>query len=95
MRNAFPHDILGTVYFQLDNTGHLYYIAPIETHTIGLFGGPVVKEVVIVDAYGEEVPKRIPIDNINADSEYSWIDYVYSPNFILERLDWNQKYQLG
>lgn len=95
MRNAFPHDILGTVYFQLDNTGHPYYVAPIETHTIGLFGGPVVKEVAIVDAYGEEVHKRISIDNINADSEYSWVDYVYSPNFILERLDWNQKYQLG
>jgi hypothetical protein len=87
LRFNYPTYMFATPHFEIDETGHPYWICPKIEKTIGLFGGIDVNGAVIVDAvsgectYHEDVPK--------------WVDQVYSAELIIMQYDYRGKYAGG
>jgi len=87
LRFNYPTYMFAVPHFEIDDTGHPYWICPRIEKTIGLFGGIDVNGAVIVDAvsgecsYHEDVPK--------------WVDQVYSAELIIMQYDYRGMYAGG
>lgn len=81
LRFNFPTFMFAEPEFEVNESGHPYWIAPRIVKTIGLFGGRDIKGAVLVDAvtgectYYEEVPQ--------------WVDTLYDPDIIMEQYDYH------
>ena len=81
LRFHYPTMMFSTPEFEIDESGHPWWIAPRVVKTIGLFGGTDIKGAVLVDAvtgesqYMEEVP--------------TWVDTLYVPELIMEQYDYH------
>ena len=81
LRFHYPTMMFSTPEFEIDESGHPWWIAPRVVKTIGLFGGTDIKGAVLVDAvtgesqYMEEVP--------------TWVDTLYVPDLIMEQYDYH------
>lgn len=81
LRFQYPTMMFSTPEFEIDESGHPWWIAPRVIKTIGLFGGTDIQGAVLVDAvtgesqYYEEVP--------------SWVDTLYVPTLIMEQYDYH------
>ena len=81
LRFHYPTMMFSTPEFEIDESGHPWWIAPRVVKTIGLFGGTDIKGAVLVDAvtgesqYYEEVP--------------TWVDTLYVPELIMEQYDYH------
>jgi len=74
--------MFGTVFFEIDDEGHPYWIASIMKPNAGWFGAYDVSGVLVMDACtGEAV--RYALGEIPA-----WIDIVYNGNLICQKYDW-------
>ena len=81
LRLKYPTKMFEEPTFEIDEDGHPYWIAPVYTYKIGLFGGKDIVGAVLVDA-------------INGDSQYypindvpTWLDRVYPSDLILTQLE--------
>ncbi len=87
LRFQYPTMMFSTPEFEIDESGHPWWIAPRVVKTIGLFGGTDIKGAVLVDAvtgeseYMEEVP--------------TWVDTLYVPDLIMEQYDYHGTYVHG
>jgi len=81
LRFHFPTMMFATPEFELDESGHPWWIAPRLVKTIGLFGGKDIQGAVLVDAvtgaceYHEQVPL--------------WVDTLYVPELIMEQYNYH------
>ena len=81
LRFQFPTMMFATPQFEIDESGHPWWIAPRVVRTIGLFGGTDIKGAVLVDAvtgessYYEEVP--------------TWVDTLYVPELVMQQYDYH------
>ena len=81
LRFHYPTMMFSTPAFEIDESGHPWWIAPRVVKTIGLFGGTDIKGAVLVDAvtgesqYCEEVP--------------TWVDTLYVPELIMQQYDYH------
>ncbi len=89
LRFDYPTYMFGEVHFEIDETGHPYWICPREAKTIGLFGGRDIVGAVILDA-------------VTGESQYyaageipSWVDQIYNAELIIEQYDYYGLYQKG
>lgn len=83
LRFQYPTAIFEGYYFELDETGKPYYICPVMTARVGMFGGYDVKGVVICDP-------------CTGDSKYysngdipRWVDRVYDGDLIEQKYNWH------
>ena len=80
LRFQYPTMMFATPEFEIDESGHPWWIAPRVVKRIGLFGGMDIQGAVLVDAvtgestYHEEVP--------------NWVDTLYVPNLIMQQYDY-------
>ena len=80
LRFQYPTMMFATPEFEIDETGHPWWIAPRVVRRIGLFGGTDIQGAVLVDAitgdsqYYEEVP--------------NWVDTLYVPELIMQQYDY-------
>lgn len=78
----YPTLLLGSVHFEIDESGKPYYIAPIYKKTIFLFGGTTVSGCVVLDPVTGETQKyavgEVP----------QWIDIVFDGDLICEQYNW-------
>lgn len=82
LRFAYPSAIFGSVYFEIDDNGHPYWIASVMKPNAGLFGAFDVDSVVTLDACTGETAKYTPSETPE------WIDIVYSGDLICQKYDW-------
>ncbi len=82
LRFAYPTAIFGSVYFEVDDDGHPYWIASIVEPNAGLFGAFDVCAVVTLDACTGETMKYVPSESPE------WIDIVYSGDLLCRKYDW-------
>ena len=89
LRFDYPTYLFSEVHFEIDETGHPYWICPRETRTIGLFGGRDILGAVILDA-------------VTGESRYyaageipSWVDQIYNADLIIQQYDYYGLYQNG
>lgn len=89
VRFQYPFDMFGEMSFELDDNGDAYYITPVMTKRIFLFGGLDVKGAIITDANTGESQKydigQIP----------DWVDRVYPAELMIRQLDWRGLYSGG
>jgi hypothetical protein len=83
LRFAYPTAIFGSVYFEVDDEGHPYWIASVMKPNAGLFGAYDVESVVTLDACTGETAQYLPAESPE------WIDIVYSGNLICQKYDWH------
>ncbi|MBR4098777.1 MAG: CvpA family protein, partial [Clostridium sp.] len=81
LRFQYPTMMFSTPEFEIDESGHPWWIAPRVVKTIGLFGGTDIRGAVLVDPitgeseYREEVP--------------AWVDTLYTPDLIMQQYDYH------
>ncbi len=94
IRFQYPTELLDTPNFEIDDTGHPYWITPVLDKTIGLFGGNDVKGAIITDALSGESSYH-SIDEIRSNENLQWIDVVYLASLLIEQYDYYGKFQNG
>ena len=81
LRFHYPTMMFSTPEFEIDESGHPWWIAPRVVKTIVLFGGTDIQGAVLVDAitgqcqYYKEVP--------------TWVDTLYVPELIMQQYDYH------
>ena len=94
VRFQYPTYLLDEPTFEIDESGHPYWIFAKLDKTIGLFGGTDVTGAIIVDSVTGEC-SEYSIDEISTKSELAWIDRVYSANLLIEQYNYFGRYQRG
>lgn len=89
LRFQYPTLMFDDVNFEIDESGHPFWICSVVDKTIGLFGGTDIVGAVIVDA-------------VTGDSVYhtleeipTWVDRVFSADLIIEQYDYRGMYSGG
>ena len=94
VRFQYPTYLLDEPTFEIDESGHPYWIFAKIDKKIGLFGGTDVTGAIIVDSVTGEC-SEYSIDEIRTKSELAWIDRVYSANLLIEQYNYFGRYQRG
>ena len=81
LRFQYPTLMFANPEFEIDESGHPWWIAPRLVKTIGLFGGRDIQGAVLVDA-------------VTGESQYyetvpDWVDTLYTPALIMEQYDYH------
>lgn len=77
LRFRYPTYIFDPINFEINEEGVPYWICPAKDYTIGLFGGEIVKNVVLVNAItGEHT-------NYKVEDVPTWVDRVYSSELLI------------
>ena len=89
LRFHYPTYMFDTPAFEIDETGHPYWVCPRIDKTIGLFGGTDITGAVLVDA-------------VTGESSYydvadvpEWVDHVYTAELIIQQYDYHGAYING
>ncbi len=82
LRFAAPTAMFSSVYFEVDDSGHPYWVAGIEEPQAGLFGAYDVTGALVMDACTGEAT-RYALGEIP-----SWVDIVFTGNLICRKYDW-------
>ena len=86
---SYPFYMFDQKSFEIDDDGHPWWICPVQTRTIGLFGGTTIKRVVMVDATTGET-QDLAIEDVP-----QWVDHAYPTDLLLEQYNWSGKYKDG
>ncbi len=85
----YPTYMFAESFYEYDDEGKPYWITPVETPTIFLFGGKLEKSVIVTDAVTGE------------DTEYAeadiptWIDHAHSVKYIFDLVQKHYNYRDG
>ena len=89
LRFHYPTYMFDTPAFEIDETGHPFWVCPRIDKTIGLFNGTDITGAVLVDA-------------ISGESQYydvadvpEWVDHVYTADLIIQQYDYHGAYING
>jgi len=85
----YPTKIIYDYYFEIDDEGNPWYICPVVTAKIGLFGGYDVVGAIICD------PISGDCDYKKVDSIPKWVDRVYDGEILNKKYNWYGMYQGG
>lgn len=85
----YPTYIFDEKSFEIDESGHPYWICPVRKYTIGLFGGYTIDRVVICDATTGET------QNLAIEDVPEWVDRCFPANLLIEQYNWYGKYHNG
>ena len=85
----FPFYMFDEKSFEIDDDGHPWWICPVQTRTIGLFGGTTIDRVVLCDATTGEC------QDLAIEDCPEWVDRVYPAELLIEQYNWSGKYKNG
>ena len=94
LRFQYPTKLLDTPNFEIDESGHPYWVTASLTKKIGLFGGTDVQGAIVTDALSGK-SKYYPIDTVRKDKSLNWIDVVYSDQLLIEQYNYYGKLKKG
>ena len=86
---SYPFYMFDQKSFEIDDDGHPWWICPVQSRTIGLFGGTAISRVVMVDATTGET-QDLAIEDVP-----QWVDHAYPTDLLLEQYNWSGKYKDG
>ncbi len=85
----YPFYMFDQKSFEIDDEGHPWWICPVQTRTIGLFGGTDIERVVMVDATTGEC-QDLAIEDVP-----QWVDHAYPTDLLIEQYNWSGAYKDG
>lgn len=68
--------------FEIDEDGTPWWVCPVQTRTIGLFGGETIERVVLVNASTGEC------QDLAIDDCPEWVDRAYPSNLLIQQYNW-------
>lgn len=89
LRFHYPTYMFSSPTFEIDESGHPYWVCPKLEMTIGLFGGRDIDGAVLVDAITGEC------EYFSRDEVPTWVDRVYLASLIMEQYDYHGTYVNG
>ena len=89
VRFAFPTKMVDSVSFEIDESGHPYWIVSCYDFTIGFLGGYDINGIVMVDAVSGKM------DYYDVDKVPSWVDCVYTAEVVLNQANYWGTYVNG
>ena len=85
----YPFYMFDEKSFEIDEDGAPWWICPVQSRTIGLFGGTTISRVVMVNATTGECT------DIAIDEVPEWVDRAYPAELLIEQYNWSGKYKDG
>ncbi len=85
----YPFYMFDEKSFEIDENGHPWWICPVQTRTIGLFGGTTITRAVMCDAVTGEC-QDLAVEDIP-----EWVDRVYPSELVLTQYNWYGAYNNG
>ena len=85
----YPFYMFDEKSFEIDDDGHAWWICPVQSRTIGLFGGTTITRVVLVDATTGEC-YDYAIEDVP-----QWVDHAWPTDLVIEQYNWYGKYSDG
>lgn len=85
----YPFYMFDEKSFEIDEDGQPWWICPVQTRTIGLFGGTTIERVVMVNATTGECT------DLTIDDVPQWVDRAYPAELLIQQYNWSGKYQDG
>ena len=85
----YPFYMFDEKSFEIDEDGQPWWICPVQTRTIGLFGGTTIERVVMVNATTGECTD-LAIDDVP-----QWVDRANPAELLIQQYNWSGKYQDG
>ena len=85
----YPFYMFDEKSFEIDEDGQPWWVCPVQTRTIGLFGGTTIERVVMVNATTGECTD-LAIDDVP-----QWVDRAYPAELLIQQYNWSGKYQDG
>ena len=86
---SYPFYMFDELSFEIDENGHPWWICPVQTREIGLFGGTNIYRVVLCDAVSGEC------FDYAVDECPQWVDRVYPADLLITQYNWSGKYASG
>lgn len=86
---SYPFYMFDDFSFEIDEEGHAWWICPVQTRTIGLFGGTTISRVVLCDATTGEC------QDLAIEECPQWVDGVYPADLLIQQYNWYGKYNNG
>ncbi|MEA5019385.1 MAG: Tat pathway signal sequence [Gordonibacter sp.] len=86
---SYPFYMFDEKSFEIDEEGKPWWVCPVQTRTIGLFGGTTIQRVVMVDATTGET------QDLSIDEVPQWVDRAYPAELLIEQYNWSGKYKDG
>lgn len=77
LRFNYPTYIFDEINFEIDDKGVPYWVCPVRSYSIGLFGGPIITKVVLLNATNGE------FEEYDVEDVPTWVDVVYSPELLI------------
>ncbi len=75
--------------FEIDEDGQPWWICPVQTRTIGLFGGTTIERVILCNANTGEC------QDLAVEETPQWVDRVYPAELLVEQYNWSGAYKNG
>ncbi|MBQ6421510.1 MAG: CvpA family protein [Clostridia bacterium] len=95
LRFRYPTYIFGEISFEVDDTGHPYWVVEHIKKTIGLVGGEDVQGILLVDAVTGE-SSYYDESTVKADgSDIAWIDQAYDADLLVKQYNYFGTYNGG
>lgn len=85
----YPFCIFDELSFEIDDEGHAWWICPVRTFTIGLFGGYTIDKVILCDATSGECTE------MGIEEVPQWVDRVFPAELLIEQYNWYGSYNNG
>ncbi len=85
----YPFYIFDEKAFEIDEEGHPWWICPVRTYTIGLFGGQTIDRVVLCDATTGEC------QDLALEDCPQWVDRVFPAELLIQQYNWYGAYLNG
>ena len=89
LRFQYPFKMFTASDMEIDEDGRPFWVTPVYSKEIGLFGGLDVQEVILTDACTGKS------ELYNIKDVPTWIDRAHNTDLIMEQINWNGKYQNG
>ena len=85
----YPFYMFDEKSFEIDEDGQPWWICPVQTRTIGLFGGTTIDRVVMVNATTGECT------DLEIGDVPQWVDRAYPSALLIQQYNWSGMYQDG
>lgn len=85
----YPFYMFDEKSFEIDDDGRPWWICPVQTRTIGLFGGTTIDRVVLVDAVTGEC------QDLAIGDCPQWVDRAYPSDLLIQQYNWHGAYAGG
>ncbi len=86
---SYPFYMFDEKSFEIDEDGQPWWVCPVQSRTIGLFGGTTIERVVMVNATTGET-QDLAIGDVP-----QWVDRAYPAELLIQQYNWSGKYKEG